>query len=104
MMNQFNKEDPRYIAASFPKGMYHKGKIKEGWGVKGILRFIVLHGTTNAVYEYGNNKSVSPEEKGLFDYDDDYEEDENGNRWLKEDNYEDDDFPIHVYPFEDDDE
>lgn len=75
MMNQFNKEDPRYIAASFPKGMYHKGEIEDGWAVKGILRFIVLHGTTNAVYEYGSNKSVSPEEKGLCDYDDDmYEE------------------------------
>ena len=90
MMNQFNKEDPRYIAASFPKGMYHKGQIEDGWAVKGILRFIVLHGTTNAVYEYGSNKSVSPEEKGLCDYDDNM--------------YEEDDFSIHVYPFEDDDE
>lgn len=90
MMNQFNKEKPRFVDADFPKGKYHKGEIEHGWAVKGILRFVVLHGVTNAVYEYGSNKSVSPEEKGLFDYDDDdYEEDEDGKRWLREDEEDD---------------
>ena len=90
VMDQFNKEIPRYVEADFPKGKYHKGRIEEGWAVKGILRFIGLHGVTNAVYKYGSNKTVSPEEKGLFDYDDDdYEEDEDGNRWLREDEEED---------------
>ena len=90
MMDQFNKEEPRFVDADFPNGQFHKGRIEDGWAVKGVLRFIALHGVTNAVYEYGSNKSVSPEEKGLFDYDDDdYEEDEDGNRWLRED--EDDD-------------
>lgn len=86
LMNQFNKEEPRFIEASFEYPNYHKGAIEEGWAVKAVLRLIGLHGITNNVYEYGNNRTVCPEEKGLFEHDDDeYYEDEDGNRWLEED-------------------
>ena len=68
----------------YPK--YHKGAIEDGWAVKAVLRLIALHGITNSVYEYGNNRTVCPEEKGLFEHDDDeYFEDEDGNRWLEDD-------------------
>ncbi|MBO4508767.1 MAG: hypothetical protein J5747_09040 [Spirochaetaceae bacterium] len=86
LMNQFNRLEPRFAGAYFPEGEYHKGWIDEGRAVKAVLCFVCLHGKTNALYEYGTNPIVSPEEKGYFDHaDDEYEEDENGNRWLKED-------------------
>lgn len=85
LMNQFNKEEPRFAEACFEYPEYYKGEIMHGWAVKAVLRFIGLHGTTNNIYEYGKNRTVCPEEKGLFYHDaDEYIEDENGNRWLKE--------------------
>lgn len=86
LMNQFKKEDPRFIDAHFVYPEYHKGVIEEGWAVKAVLRLIARHGITNNVYEYGSNRTVCPEEKGLFGHEDDeYFEDEDGNRWLEDD-------------------
>lgn len=85
LMNQFNKKEPRFIEAAFEQPNYYKGIIEEGWAVKAVLRLTVSHDIANNVYEYGANETVSPEEKGLFGHDEDeYFEDEEGNRWLKD--------------------
>lgn len=83
MMNQFNKKDSRFIEATFEDSKFHEGNIEEGWAVKAVLRILALHGKRNNVYEYGTNSVVCPEEKGLFDHDEDeYFEEEDGTRWL----------------------
>ena len=79
LMNQFNKEKPRFAEACFEYPKYYKGEIMHGWAVKAVLKFIGLHGTTNNIYKYGKNRTVCPEEKGLFDHDEDeYFEDDDG--------------------------
>lgn len=85
MMNQWNKSEPRFVTASFEKPKYYKGQIDENVAVKAVLHFVARHGKTNALYKYGTNPIVSPEEKGLCEYsDEDYYEDEDGQRWLKD--------------------
>lgn len=90
MMNQWNKNKPRFVSASFEYPEYYNGQINENCAVKAVLHFVARHGKTNALYEYGTNYTVSPEERGLYGHDDDeYEEDEDGNRWLKDDDDDD---------------
>ena len=75
LMNQFDKERPRFAKAYFESPEYYKGEINSGWAVKAVLKFIGLHGTTNNFYEYGKNRTAHPEEKGLFDHDEDDDDD-----------------------------
>ncbi len=81
MMNQWNKEEPRFVTASFEYPAYFNGKIYDNTAVKAVLHFVALHGKTNALYKYGTNSTVSPEEKGSFGHsDDEYWEGEDESR------------------------
>lgn len=66
LMNQFDKEEPRFVDAFYKDLDYHEGEIGEGWAVKAVLRLICLNGTSTNLYEYGNNRTVTPEKKGLL--------------------------------------
>lgn len=102
VMNQLNKENPRYVTATFVNQPYTFPKFEpneddedelfsDGWALKGTMRFVAGHKPKDKdlekidfenVLKYGDNPVTFPEAKGFCNYDEeDYFEDEDGNRF-----------------------
>ncbi len=108
VMNQFNKENPRFITASFKNPPYTFPKFDadeddeddlfcDGWALKGTMCFVIgriaddepeEENSEEHIFRYGTNNVTFAENKGLRSFnEEDYTEDENGNKMLKPSKY-----------------